>query len=520
MDPRDLNKWVKREQHCSKTIDEVVTQLADAKFFTLVDVTKGYWHVPLDEASSYLTTFGPPFGRFRFTRLPFGLVVSQDIFKKQLDSSFADLNGVTGIADDAFVFGSTEEEHDKNLANLMERARQKGIVFNKDKLQFKRKEISFFGHTWTPQGVKPDNSKVAAIQNMKPPEDVKSLQSFLGLVNYLTRYSGRLATITAPLRELTKKDMAYIWGPEHEQAFNAVKEEVSTLGVLRYFDPQAETIIQTDASLKGLEAVLLQHGLPVCYASKALTDTEQRYSNIERETLGLVWGLERFHYFIYGKHCTVNTDHKPLEAIFKKKLSSFPARLQGFVLRALKYDITVKYVTGAGVPIADALSRVSPQLASPNQLPQLDVHHVTKTIPATAARLQQIREETANDLILSKLLEVVHNGWPDKREKCPQVLHDYWNFREELTIEDGILLKGNRIIIPTTLRQEMLNIVHHGHLGQEKCLLRARTSIYWPGITKDIINTVKECDPCKRHQNMQQKEPILQPEPQVTLGRD
>ena len=307
--------------------------------------------------------------------------------------------------------------------------------------------------------------------------------------------------------------MAYIWGPEHEQAFNAVKEEVSNLGVLRYFDLQAETTIRTDASIKGLGAVLLQHGQPMCYASKALTDTEQRYSNIERETLGQLWGLERFHYFIYGKHCTVNTDHKPLEAIFKKKLSSCPERLQGFVLRELKYDITVKYVTGAGVPIADALSRVSPQVASPNQLPQLDVHHVTKTIPATAARLQQIREETANDPILSKLLEVVQNGWPDKREKCPQVLHDYWNFREELTIEDGILLKGNRIIIPTTLKQEMLNIVHHGHLGQEKCLLRARTSIYWAGITKDIINTVKECDPFQRHHNMQPKEPILQPEP-------
>ena len=340
LDPRDLNKWIKREQHYTKTIDEVVTQLNDAKFFTLVDAKKGYWHVPLDEASSYPTTFSTPFGRFRFTRLPFGLIVSQDVFQKQLDSTLKGLSGVTGIADDTFVFGSTEQEHDKNLAGLVERARQKGIVFNKDKLQFKRTEVHFFGHTWTTQGVKPDNSKVAAIQSMQPPKDVKSLRSFLGLVNYLTRYSARLATITAPLRELTKKEVAYVWGPEHDRAFAAVKQEVSTLGVLRYFDPKAETVIQTDA-LKGLGAVLLQQGQPVCYASKALTETEQRYSNIEREALGLVWGLERFHYFIYGKPCTIHTDHKPLEAIFKKKLSSCPARLQRFVLRALKYDVKV-----------------------------------------------------------------------------------------------------------------------------------------------------------------------------------
>ncbi len=153
----------------------------------------------------------------------------------------------------------------------MERAQKKGVVFNKDKLQFKCKEVSFFGHSWTPQGIKPDNKKVSAILDMKPPEDVKNLRSFLGLVScYLTRYSGRLATLSSPLRDLTKQDTVYSWGPEHDRAFNEVKKEVSSLGVLRYCDPEAETTVQTDASLKGLGAVLLQDGQPVCYASKAL----------------------------------------------------------------------------------------------------------------------------------------------------------------------------------------------------------------------------------------------------------
>ena len=252
-----------------------MTELNGAKFFTIVNAKKGYWHVPLDEESSYLTTFSTPFGRYRFKRLPFGLVVSQDVFQKQLDATFEGLDGVTGIADDTFVYGSSEVEHDRNLTKLMERAQQKGVVFNKDKVQFKCKEASFFGHAWTPQGIKPDNKKVSAILDMKPPEDVKSLQSFLGLVDYLTRYSGRLATLSAPLRDLTKKDTAYSWGPEHDQAFTEVKKAVSSLGVLRYFDPHAETVIETDASLKGLGAVLLQDGQPICFASKALTETEQ-----------------------------------------------------------------------------------------------------------------------------------------------------------------------------------------------------------------------------------------------------
>ena len=163
----------------------------------------------------------------------------------------------------------------------MERAREKGIKFNADKLQLKCDEASFFGHTWTPKGVKPDNKKVSAIFAMKPPDNAKDLQSFLCLVNYLTRYSSQMATLTAPLRELTKKEIAFVWGPEHDIAFQAVKQEISSMSVLRYFDPKADTTIQTDASQKGLGAALLQHGQPICYASRALTETEQNYSNIE-----------------------------------------------------------------------------------------------------------------------------------------------------------------------------------------------------------------------------------------------
>ena len=274
LDPRDLNKAIKREHYYTKTIDEVVTQLSGAKFFSVVDAKKGYWHVPLDEASSYLTTFNTPFGRYRFTWLPFSLVVSQDVFQKHLDSSLEGLKGVTGIADDTFVYGATKEEHDANMVNLMIRSRERGIKFNKDKMQFKCQEASFFGHKWTRHGIKPDDRKISAIQKMTPPENRKDLQSFLGLVNYLTRYSGRLASLTATLRELTKKNIAYVWGPEHDHSFNQVKQEITSMGVLRYFDPNVESVIQTDASQKGLGAVLLQQGQPVCYASKALTETE------------------------------------------------------------------------------------------------------------------------------------------------------------------------------------------------------------------------------------------------------
>ena len=209
------------------------------------------------------------------------------------------------------------------------------------------------------------------------------------------------------------------------------------------------TTIQTDASQKGLGAALLQHGQPIFNASRALTETEQNYSNIERETLGVVWGLEKFHYFIYGKHCTFHTDHKPLESIFKKKLAHCPPRLQRLLIRALKYDFTLKYVKGSEVPIADALSRVTPQPCMKADLPsQINVHHITRTLPASPIKLQQIREETAKDNTLALLRDTIYESWPNSRSECPLPLCDFWNFREDLTIEDGIILKCDRIVVP------------------------------------------------------------------------
>ena len=161
-------------------------------------------------------------------------------------------------------------------------------------------------------------------------------------------------------------------------------------------------------------------------------------------------------------------------------------------MRALKYDVTVKYVKGSDVPIADALSRVSPQpVPSNGELPEICIHHITQNLPTSPTKLQQIRDKTGKDPALSLLKEVVFGGWPQKREECPQSIHDYWNFRKELTIEDGLILKGDRFVIPPTLRPEVLNIIHQGHLGQEKCLLRERTSaVFWPGISEEIINQV------------------------------
>jgi len=206
-----------------------------------------------------------------------------------------------------------------------------------------------------------DPKKAQTITGMKLPENLQDLQSFLGLVNYLNRFSPALADLTAPLRALSKKDTLFTWESSQQAAFEPIKKEITSAPVLAYFDQSKACTVQSDASKKGLGAVLIQDGKPVIYASRTLTETEQRYSNIERELLSVVFALERFHHYVYGYTATVQTDHRPLVIVWKKSIVSNSPRLQRLLLRLSHYDVSIEYVKGKDTVVADALSRVSPQ---------------------------------------------------------------------------------------------------------------------------------------------------------------
>ena len=180
------------------------------------------------------------------------------------------------ITDDIMVIGYQEDkwDHDKAFTQLLETAKKNNIKLNFTKIQYKQKEVEFFSKTYTTQGCKPNNTKVKAITEMSKPENLKDLQTFLRMVQYLSKFSPRIAEITEPLRDLTKKHAPYAWGPEHNQAFNNIKKEIVQAPILRYYDPKKETVLQTDASTKVLGACLLQDGHPVYFASKSLQDAE------------------------------------------------------------------------------------------------------------------------------------------------------------------------------------------------------------------------------------------------------
>ena len=515
IDPRPLNAALKRERYQLPILDDILPELAKAKVFSTVDLRSGYWHCTLDEESSLLTTFATPYGRYRWCRLPFGLSVSSEIFQKRVNQALEGLDGVLDITDDILIYGvgNTEDEanadHDQKLLKLLERCQSRGIALNPDKLKLRRKSVTFMGHVLSNEGIKIDPEKAKAIMDMPRPTDVEGVQRLNGFVNYLAKFLPKLADSMEPIRRLTRKDVKWNWTEEQEDALQEVKRLVTEAPVLSYYDPSSDLAIQCDASQKGLGAALLQNQKPVAYASRALTETETRYAQIEKEMLAIVYALEKFNQFTYGRHVTVYSDHKPLEAILKKPLACAPKRLQGMIMRLQKYDLDVQYEKGKNMHIADFLSRA--YLPNTEHPTGASFEHVNMAsfLPISDQRLQEIRKETEKDETLQILKSVILQGWPSERHEAPAQVTPYYSIRDELAVQDGLIFRSERVVIPKTLRGDMKQRIHSSHMGAESCLRRARECIFWPNMNAEIKEMIAACETCRKYEKSQPKETLI-----------
>ena len=329
-----------------------------------------------------------------------GSIVVQDIFQRKLDAIFLNVLGVTGIADDMIIYRRSDLEHDKHLPNFLEVCRKNTMTLNPDKMQFRLPQVSFFGHQWSAKGLSPDPKKIAVVKRMNLPGDVETMRSFLGLVNYLNRFSLHLAELSEPLREICRQDMEFELTESVRVPFSRTKEEISKNMTLPYFNPKSATTLQTDASKKGLGAVILQDSRPVMFTSRALTGAEKNYQNLERECLVMIWGMEKFHYFLYGKQFTLETDQKPLVSIYRKHMVEISPRIQRLIMRSFPYQpFDSQYRKGVEIPPADALSRVTltPVEEDGIQLPIVAVNLITSNIPVSSTEIELIHEETSKD---------------------------------------------------------------------------------------------------------------------------
>ena len=354
---------------------------------------------------------------------------------------------------------------------------------------------------------------------MATPTNQKELQEFLGVVTYMSPFMPKLSDATEPLRGLLKKDVEFCWTSSHEAAFQRVKNLICKETTLAYFNPKKPTRVQVDASQKGLGAVLVQDGKPIAFASKSLSEAEQRYANIERELLAVVFGCERFHTYLFGRNFVVESDHKPLEMIQLKNLRAAPPRLQRMLMRLQNYDLQILFKPGKEMLLADGLSRL-PSTEDSHIGLDLQVH----LVHFGAGKLQELKEETGRDPTLTDLRDVIVTGWPNTRKGLPPSLRQFWSYRDELSVEDGLILKGERVIIPQGRRSEILQKIHEGHQGQSKCILRAKDCVFWPNINKDIEKVTATCHICQEHAKSQQREPMTQMElptrPWQIIGTD
>ena len=360
------------------------------------------------------------------------------------------------------------------------------------------------GHLITEEGLQSDPEKIKAIRALPAPKNLTELRRFLGMTNYLARYLPHVTEVIHPLQNLLKKDVSWTWSESQEKAFQDVKKMIEADVKLAFYDPEKELALENDASEYGLGAVLMQGGRPVAYASRSLTPAERNYAQIEKEMLAVKYGLEKFHHYTYGRRVTVVTDHKPLDSIKKKPLSKAPRRLQNMLLNTQKYDYDLVFKPGSEIPAADAMSR-APQ---PEATGEEERVYAVYAAPFRPERLDEIRNATEKDHALEELKKTIVAGWPAEKNALRDDIKPYYNYRDELTVHDGIVVRGDRVVIPKTMRKEMLRKLHAGHSGINSCLRRARDLIYWPGMSSEIREYLAACDTCSSTPMKQGPEPV------------
>ena len=527
IDPKPLNKALKRQHYPTMTIDDVLPQLTKAKVYSSIDTTQGFHHLPLDKESSYLTTFATPFGRYRWKRLCFGISPAPEIWQAKMNEILSGLRHVACIADDVLCYGvgDTYDEavadHDRCMIALLNRCREKDLHLNRDKLQINRESTTYMGHELTKDGVKAQGRKISAITDMPVPADKAALRRLLGMATYLARYVPNYSEVTAPLRELLCDDIEFCFDDViHGQALAKLKQLLVSAPVLRYYDVSKPVRIQCDASSFGIGAALFQDGQPVEFASRSLTRVEREgYAQIEREMAAIVFAVSRFHTYIYARPdvTLITTDHRPLISIFKKSLASAPRRLQRMLLQLQKYNIQLEYVPGSQLVVADTLSRAClpdqttetgdeeiAALAEHLDAEQMDALKMV----ASPATIELIKSAAAADDQYQLLRRQIDIGWQDT-SVVPSAIKEFITFADELVDVDGLVFKGDRVFVPQEARGEILRRLHSSHMGTNACIRRARECVFYPGITADIKKMVSACSICAAHQSENVKEPLM-----------
>ena len=477
--------------------------------FNKLDLSEAYLQIPLEEQSKKYLVINTHKGLYHFTRLPYGTAAALSIFQQTMDQILPKLPGVVCYLDDILVTGKDTQEHFSNLEAVLRKLLEHHLHIKSTKCKFLQNSVEYLGQVVSTQGIDTSQTKVEAVLKMSPPTNQRSRRSFLGIVNHYGKFISFLADLSAPLNRLLRKDAPFHWSAECEDSFKRIKEVLTSTEVLAHFDPRVPLRLTCGASTIGIGAVLYHRyedgtERPIAYASKTLTKTKQNYSQIEREALSLVYGVKKFHQYIFGYRFTLLTDHKPLLTIFGPK-SGIPvmaaSRLQGWaiILSAYTYDIQYKPTNKHGN--ADTLSRfpvTNDDCFEKEQSLELVVNLVqTNQLEKLPIKAEDIQKATKEDEVLSKVCEYIQKCWPAHKKNVSKEVQPYFQKQLQLIIHSGCILNGLQVVIPSKMRNAVLAELHETHAGMVKTKSVARMHIWWPNINSDIEQCIRLCTKCQ-----------------------
>ena len=541
-DMSPINKFCVRETHPTKSPFHLARSVPGSSYKTVFDAWNGFHSVPIREEDRHYTTFITPWGLFRYIRAPQGFLSSGDGYNRRLDDILAGLERLVRCVDDSLLYDNDDklEEHWWRVIEFMEIAGNAGVVLNPNKFQFAQKSVDFAGFRINSDTVEPLPKYLDAIREYPTPVNITDIRSFFGLVNQVSHYA-QLRDLMEPFRKFLSPKIKFEWNKDLDDIFAKSKIQIveAIKNGVQIFDPLRSTALMTDWSKTGIGFWLLQKHCdcggdsPGCCqdgwkitlaSSRFLSSAEMNYAPVEGEALAVAWSLEQTRFFTMGcDDLVVIVDHKPLVKLLgDRRLDEISnPRLFRIKQRTLMWKFKMRYQPGKTNHAADAISRHPNKYAEIASIGlQGDGDHAETVLVAGighdmdkffAVTWEMIQSESITDQQMVTLAKQITLGFPAEKQHVPAEVVEYWDFRKSLNVINGVVLYKDRIVVPHTLRNRVIENLHSAHQGVTSMTSRAMSTVFWPGITSSIEEARQKCRTCHKNAPSQPKLPPIAP---------
>lgn len=496
-DFRRLNAKTIKDHYPLPRIDDLIDRLRNVRWISTLDLTWGYWQLPVHPDSVEKTAFVTPDGQYEWLRLPFGLSNGPPVYQRLMDSLLQPLvdSSIFAYLDDVMVGATTAEENLKKLEVVFKTLRDAGLTLRFEKCAFLKTKVHYLGHEIENGEIRPGQEKMPAVEKFPTPRNVHEVRRFLGLTGYFRKFIKDYSRIAAPISDLTKKDVPFKWTEAQEDAANKLKKKLLEQPVLAIYDTEAETELHTDASCEGIGAILMQRQKsgkmkPVLYFSQRTTPEERKYHSYELETLAIVRSLQRMRPYLYGRQFKIITDCAALRFTLTKK--DINPRIARWWLLIQEFDFEVQYRPGTRMRHVDSLSRAAVQ-----QPTEEDLRTIADLLPINAKRAELpmsswIAIAQTNDERCQEIRDIYNNGTKKQKTKL----------QEEFTVKKEAVYKktpeGLRWVVPRAARAQVVRMWHDdiGHPGVEKTLDGLKERVWFPKMKKYVEDYLRACLSC------------------------